>query len=160
MGAGKTTLAQQIAKQYNYTYYDTDTIIERGYNTTIANLINTKGEGYFREIEAKVLKEIPLHQNTIIATGGGLPCYHNNMEWMNKSGITIYLKHSIEELKKRVENDTKNRPLLKNKKNLSLLAHIEELMKQRLPYYEQAKFVILSNEISPQTVINTAKKHC
>lgn len=155
MGAGKTTLAKQISEQYGYAYIDTDDEIEKATGKSISELFDTIGEKDFRKLETDTLRTLKIDTNTIIATGGGLPCYNNNMEWMNENGITIYLKHSIEELKKRLEKDIKQRPLLKSQQNLTLSAHIEALMSVRSHYYEQAKFVILGNLISPQTVINT-----
>jgi len=155
MGAGKTTLAKQVAELYNFTCIDIDNEIEKSTNKTIATIFATDGEEIFRKIEAEVLRTIPITKNTIIATGGGLPCYHNNMEWMNANGTTLYLKHTISELKKRLANEVAQRPLLKKNPNMTFAAHIEGLMNIRLPYYEQAKFVILGNLISPQTVINT-----
>lgn len=160
MGAGKTTLAKQVAAEYGYHCVDTDTVIEQKQGNTIAEIFDTLGEEKFRQIEAETIRKIDLSQNTIISTGGGLPCFHNNMEWMNKNGITVYLKHSVEGLKKRLENEQETRPVLKNNKNLTLLSHIEGLMRHRSPYYEQAKFVISSSLISPQTIINTTIKQC
>lgn len=156
MGAGKTTLAKQIAHLYNYKCIDIDEEIEKRLGKTIASIFSTDGEEAFRKFEADVLRSIQIDSNTIIAAGGGLPCFHNNIEWMNENGSTIYLKHSIDELKERLESEVELRPALKNNPNLTLLAHIEALMKIRSPYYQQAKFVILGNLISPQTIINTA----
>lgn len=155
MGAGKTTLAQQVAQQYNYLHIDTDMVIEQEQNNTIEGIFDSLGETEFRKLEAETLRNINFSKNTIISTGGGLPCFHKNMDWMNANGITIYLKHSIYDLKERLKKDSKKRPLLKNTKNLTFLSHIEGLMQQRTPYYEQAKFVISSSLISPQTIINT-----
>lgn len=160
MGAGKTTLAKQVAQEYGYQCIDTDKVIEQEQGNTIEGIFNSLGENEFRKLEAEALRNINFSKNTIVSTGGGLPCYNNNMDWMNENGTTIYLKHSINELIKRLENDSENRPLLKSSKNLTLLTHIEGLMQQRTPYYEQAKFVILSSLISPQTIINTTIYQC
>lgn len=155
MGAGKTSIAQLVAREYGYTYIDTDEEIERKYGQTISELFKTEGEDAFRKIEAETLRVLTLTPNTIIATGGGLPCYHNNMDWMNQKGITIYIKQEPEELEKRLLGTWQKRPLLNKIEKNGLLGYINDLLEVRKPYYEQAKFAILSTLVSAQTVINT-----
>ena len=156
MGAGKTSIAQLVAREYGYTYIDTDEDIEKKYGQTVSELFKTKGEDAFREIEAETLRALNLTPNTIIATGGGLPCYHSNMQWMNKIGITIYIKQEATELEKRLASTWQHRPLLNKIEKNDLLGYINDLLEVRKPYYEQAKFAILGTLVSAQTVINTA----
>ena len=91
MGAGKTTVGKKLAKKMNYTFTDTDQIIEKTYKTSISTLFENKGENKFREIERRTLLSIN-GENQIVSTGGGTPCYLNNMKWIKKNGISIYLK--------------------------------------------------------------------
>lgn len=160
MGAGKTTLAKQIAQQYGYTYIDTDLEIEKTTGKSIAQIFEEEGEQAFRKLEASALRSISFDKNTVVATGGGLPCHYNNMEWMNEHGITIYLKLTPQQLKERLGNEAESRPLLKNAKKTTLLTHIEHLTELREPYYNLAKFVILGTLASPQTIINTTTSEC
>ncbi len=156
MGAGKTSIAQLVAREYGYIYIDTDEEIEKKYGQTISTLFQTKGEATFRQIEADILRSLILTPNTIIATGGGLPCYHSNMQWMNQVGITIYIKQEAAELEKRLVDTWQHRPLLNKIEKNGLLGYINDLLEVRKPYYEQAKFAILGTLVSAQTVINTA----
>jgi shikimate kinase len=155
MGAGKTTLGKQLAQQLGYTFVDTDQLIEKHLQTSITDYFEKEGEVAFRNIETQILHTLATTENTVIATGGGLPCYNNNMAWMNGHGITIYIKQPIEELANRLINQKNNRPLIKTVQNHALPAHIKGLLQIREPYYLESKFVILGHVATPQTVINT-----
>lgn len=155
MGAGKTTFGQQLAQQLDYKFVDTDRLIEEHLQTTIADYFEKEGENAFRAIETQILHNIGTTENTVIATGGGLPCYNNNMAWMNGHGITIYMKQTVEELANRLIIQKNNRPLIKSVQNNDLPAYIKGLLQTREGYYLQCKYEFSGPFISPQTVINT-----
>lgn len=155
MGAGKTPLGHQLAKELGYTFIDTDQVFELRFKQTIAEYFATHRESSFRREERNILENVALVDNVVIATGGGLPCYKDTMEWMNKRGITVYLKQEPQELYTRLSLQTQHRPILKQKKGKVLEKHIASLLEQRKVYYEQAKFVFQGPVISPKTVINT-----
>lgn len=156
MGAGKTSIAQLVAQQYGYTYIDTDHVIEQQTQKSISSLFEELGEDGFRQLEAETLRQLTLLPNTIVATGGGLPCFNNNMQWMNQHGTTIYIQQTVNELVSRLSTQQHNRPLLKDLTNAALASHIEDLLHKREPYYKQAKFAILGTLVSAETIINTA----
>ena len=156
MGAGKTSIAQLVASEYGYHFIDTDKEIEKNCGQTINELFASKGEEAFRILEADTLRGLTFTTNTIVATGGGMPCYHNNMQWMNQNGITIYINQEVKELEKRLSSAIQKRPLLREIEKNDLFGYINGLLKVREPYYKQAKFEILSTLVSAQTVINTA----
>jgi shikimate kinase len=85
MGSGKTTLGKQLAKKLNLQFVDMDLFIENRYHKSISEIFKEKGEDGFREIERRTLQEIAGFENVIISTGGGLPCFFDNMDLMNKS---------------------------------------------------------------------------
>ena len=130
MGCGKSTLGKKLALKLGYTFVDIDKEIERMVNMSISEYFQKHGEEAFRELESSALKTINLPENSIIATGGGAPCFFDNLQWMNENGTTIYLSLSPKALAKRLENDTEQRPVLQNfinKQNSSL----KELIKIR-----------------------------
>lgn len=141
MGAGKTTVGKELAKRMNLSFVDLDHFIESRHYKTIGTLFEEKGEAEFREIERKALHEVSLFEDVLISTGGGVPCFFDNMDFMNQSGTTVYLKVSPEELTKRLELVNHTRPILKGLSGKDLLAFVEINLKKREPYYQKAHIV-------------------
>ncbi len=138
MGSGKTTMGKKLATKLNFNFLDTDKEIENLVGMSISKIFETKGEPYFRTLERQFIEKIDVH-NTVIATGGGLPCFNHNIDYLNKIGVTVYLKFSVEELFERLKLDVKNRPILKGKSNEELLTFIEKLLNKRKECYEKAQ---------------------
>ncbi len=117
MGSGKTTVGQLLAEKLGYTFLDMDTYIEGKMFKSVSQIFAELGEEQFRLLEQRSLHEIGEIENVVIATGGGAPCFYDNMEYMNRMGTTIYLKLSPVELSERLETfRTNKRPLLANRK--------------------------------------------
>lgn len=139
MGAGKTTLGKALARRMELSYIDTDHFIENRYRKKVSEIFASEGEEQFRDIEHRVLLEISEFENVIVSTGGGLPCFNNNMTIMNKTGTTIYLDVSVEELAARLEVSKNVRPVLKNRSGSELVVFIKENLDRRRSFYEQAE---------------------
>ncbi len=103
-----------MAKWNKCVGYDLDALIEMNEEKTIAEIFNEDGEDYFRKAEAKILRWFKEKKKFIIATGGGAPCFHENMHWMKKEGIVIWLDESVEVLVKRLSPEKQQRPLIAN----------------------------------------------
>ncbi|MGQ1945835.1 shikimate kinase [Geofilum sp. OHC36d9] len=138
MGSGKSTVGQLLAKETGWKFLDLDHYIENQQNKTIAQIFKAHGEQEFRKKENEALKEIIQLEKVIIATGGGTPCYYNNMDIMNKNGLTIYLQLSPEELRKRLLPARAARPLIAGKSDAELLTFIKEKIAEREPFYQKA----------------------
>lgn len=143
MGSGKTTIGRMIAKKLNLAFYDLDHYIENKYRTTIALLFETKGEAAFREIERNCLHEVGEFENVLIATGGGAPCFFDNIEFMNQRGHTIYFRLQAAEIVGRLllARDGQ-RPLIANKTPEELNAFVSQTIARRDAYYAQAQHTI------------------
>ena len=139
MGAGKTTLGKALARRMNLSYIDTDHYIENRYRKKISEIFSSEGEERFRNIENRILLEISEFEDIVISTGGGLPCFNNNMEIMNGLGTTVYLETSEKELAARLGVSKTVRPVLKNRSGDGLIDFIKENLDERRYYYEQAK---------------------
>jgi len=148
MGSGKTFLGKQLAELMKYDFIDLDEVIEKNEGASISEIFSAKGEEYFREKESASLKSLTETRNTIIATGGGTPCFHDNMSWMNEHGITVYLNHSPEILFQRLKPEADYRPLLSGKSDEELLLFIQAKLQERNPFYSQSHLVVNMNEIS------------
>ncbi len=147
MGSGKSAMGRLLAKRLGYSFVDLDHYIEGKYHKTIAQLFQEEGESAFREKEKLCLREVGEFENTVIATGGGAPCFFDSMEYMNQQGVTIYLKLSPGELVTRLlKGKAGVRPLLTNKTPEELLDFITTMLQKRTVYYEKSRHVIQGND--------------
>lgn len=142
MGCGKTTLGKKLASLLGYPFVDTDTLFEQNAGKSIPAFFAEFGEDKFRQTERNVLRNSPLPKDVVIATGGGAPCYSDNMEWMNRQGITVYLRLAPSVLASRLESATEVRPILQNYKGAALVEFIKGKLAEREPYYNQARFKV------------------
>lgn len=141
MGAGKTSVGKVLAKRMNLSFVDLDHFIEARYHKTISKLFEEKGEENFRETERRMLHEVAMFENVLVSTGGGVPCFFDNMAFMNQSGTTIYLKVSPGELVKRLELVKHSRPILKDKSGEELHQFVKQSLMKRDSYYTQATII-------------------
>jgi shikimate kinase len=157
MGSGKSTVGRKLAAKLGYHFMDTDTIIETIAGKSISEIFETEGEQGFRIMEHELLKEAIKNENIIVSTGGGMPCYHNNMEIMNNAGITVYIKMSPESLARRVIQSKQKRPLLASIANEELPAVIRKKLAEREVYYNQAKYCVKGENFNINNLLNLIK---
>ena len=148
MGSGKTHWGKIWAAANDFSFIDLDKAIEITEGKLIADIFEDKGEKYFRTVEAAALRNCKDLTNTIVACGGGTPCFEENMQWMNGQGITIYLSTTSSEILKRVLTEQEKRPLLKKMNPGELLFFIEQKLKERASFYNEAKFILSTAELS------------
>jgi len=141
MGCGKTTWSRKLASRLDYDFIDLDHLLEEQVGMTIAEFFSSFGEDAFRKLESDVLKQTKYPENTIISTGGGLPCFFDHIEWMNKHGKTVYIKLSPKTLADRLEKGKAKRPLLNGKHGDELVAFIAEKLAEREGFYLQATLI-------------------
>ena len=139
MGSGKTTLGRALATDLGVPFIDLDHYIEQRYRKTIAQLFAEKGEEGFREIERRMLHEVGEFEDVVISTGGGTPCFFDNIEYMNSQGTTVYLDVPVERLFIRLCIARSKRPLIKDKNDEELRAFIIEQLEKRAPHYSKAQ---------------------
>ena len=155
MGSGKSHIGQLLSSAMGLHYIDLDKEIEKK-GMSISEIFNQKGENYFRKLEREALLETIALEKTIIACGGGTPCFFDNMEWMNRNGITIFLNPAIEILMERLINEREKRPLLLKKSDNEIHTYIIELLKTRMQFYQKADFEI--QEADEIKIITRIKK--
>ncbi|MFC0186229.1 shikimate kinase [Pseudarcicella hirudinis] len=145
--SGKSTLGKQLAKALNYQFVDMDELIERAENKTIPEIFNLNGEEYFRKAESEILRQFHPDQGLVIATGGGVPCFFDNMTFIKSTGVSVFLNVEPVDLIKRLrKSDANNRPLInKNLKEDELFEELQNRYNHRLPYYAQADIKIDGN---------------
>lgn len=153
MGSGKSTLGRVLSKILNLAFIDLDTFLEEKYFRTIPHIFAEEGEAGFRLKEQNVLKEVSDFDNVIVATGGGAPCFFDNMEVMNNSGFCIFLDVDTDSLVNRLIHAKTERPIIKGKSPDELHQFIDGMMLKRRPFYEKAHHILKGNEITPEQVI-------
>ncbi|MBI4645309.1 MAG: AAA family ATPase [Bacteroidia bacterium] len=142
MGSGKSTVGRKLAHGLYLDLIDLDKFIEKKYKKTIPEIFGLYGEPWFREKERNELVELLRRDNYIMSTGGGTPCFYNNMQLINNNGISIYLRATPLELADRLRKSKYDRPLIKDIKNENLLQYIETKLIEREPFYLQSKIIV------------------
>lgn len=138
MGCGKSTLGRAVRKATGINFIDLDTYIENRFHTTISALFAERGEDGFRRLERAMLEEVSAFEDTLIACGGGTPCFFDNMDLMNSSGTTVWLNTARPRIIERLLINRSRRPLLANKSAEELTEFVERAMDEREPYYAKA----------------------
>lgn len=160
MGCGKSTIGKKLAKKLQIEFIDLDTYIEKKEGSPINKIFAHKGEIYFRKLENKLLKELlDSKKDFVLAVGGGTPCYANNIEIINDSSISIYLKTSIKELYKRLLKQKNHRPLIKDLQDDHLLEFIAKHLFERAPYYEKAQLQISTEDKKIKQVVDEIRSN-
>jgi shikimate kinase len=146
MGSGKTTLGNRIADSLDVPFFDTDRVVEVQSGKSIPEIFELFGEEHFRNLETDVLKQTAFYSKSLNAIGGGLPCFNENMEWMKREGITIYLEWPDEYLIEQLANHPADRPLLNDLKISERPTFIQQLLQSRKPVYEQSAMTLEMTE--------------
>jgi shikimate kinase len=154
MGSGKSTVGKRIALHLNYSFIDMDRVIENEAGMPINRIFDEKGEDEFRRIEHELVLKISKMKKVVVSTGGGVPCFFNNMEIINKNGISIYLKMTPEDLLKRLKGSKYERPLIRDLSTAELADYITEKLREREPYYLKSKHVVDGTELNIPGIID------
>jgi shikimate kinase len=165
MGCGKSTLSRKIAQRTGWRVIDTDAEVERIEGASIADIFHYEGEDHFREMERQVIERIAsTDESLIVATGGGLPVWRDNMARMAAVGRTVYLRRSAANIASRLSpHGRAKRPKLRGLNDEELLAYMQRSIAEREPHYAQAMQIIdcdtLSDEVIIQIIINQIDCH-
>lgn len=153
MGIGKSTLARKVAKKINYDFIDTDKYIENKFRTTISDIIDSSGIEAFRKIEHDVLLEIIQLRNSVIATGGGMPCFNNNMTLIKNNGYSFYIYYPTDIIYYRLKNAKTERPLIKGLNDEQLKDFIKNTLSEREQFYNLADCIIKERNLKSDTLV-------
>lgn len=158
MGCGKSTVARGLAELSGWEFVDLDRrVCELAGASDVAEIFATKGEEEFRRLEREAIDSLAFAGNTVVATGGGAPCYGDNMERLMTLGTTVYLKMSPLALRDRLLHVRVVRPKIAGKNPEELLEYVTDLLAEREPYYSRARVVVDCDNISSRVVISRLK---
>ncbi|RXK85283.1 shikimate kinase [Filimonas effusa] len=159
MGTGKSFWAKKMAKKNKSGAYDLDHLIESLEDRTISELFAEEGEAWFRQAEAKLLRWFGEKKSFVLATGGGTPCFNENMEWMNKHGITIWIDSPIELMVQRLIPEKDHRPLIRELSDAQLADFLTAKLAERTPFYQKATYHLKGDDVNEKNLMNIIKKH-
>jgi shikimate kinase len=138
--SGKSTLAHKISSLFQWQSVDLDQEIQKMLQKSIPQIFESEGEIFFREIEAEVLRKIPIEPQKVVATGGGTPCFHQNMDYMLSVGKVVFLDTPLSVIVERILSQKAQRPMFAQKTNAEIEHFVRRLYQERLPFYEKVHF--------------------
>ena len=155
MGCGKSTLARKLSRRTGVRAVDTDTEVERMEGASVSDIFRYEGEARFRELERSVVERLAAEEEAcIVATGGGLPTWSDNMECLSKAGVTVYLRRSADKIAARLTPyGLSKRPKLQGMSGAELVAFMQRNIAEREPYYAQAALVIDCDVLSDDEAV-------
>lgn len=158
MGSGKSTVGKYLSMLMSCPYLDSDILLAQWKDRSISDIFKTEGEENFREYERQLLNAVAEYnfkkQNLIFSSGGGMPCFHDNIHTMLQSGKVFYLKQDAETLFNRLKNNSEERPLMKD----MTFKDFEELIAEREKVYMKADHLIETNSVEASA--NAIKQSC
>lgn len=154
MASGKSSVGKKLANKIGLPFIDLDNYIEEKYNTTLRLLMYDRGLEAFRKIEREILQTIIIdYEDAVISTGGGTPCYFDNLDLMKAAGETIYLEVDIPTLVDRLINSKKDRPLIWGKSKEDLTVYAKDLLDRRQGFYKKSKLTIDGKNLKIDSLI-------
>jgi shikimate kinase len=150
MGSGKSSAGKGIAAFLRWRFTDLDKLVEEKEGMTVTGIFATKGEEYFRRAETEALKAVSGRTRTVVACGGGTPCSDENISLMKATGVTVYLRLTVDALVSRLIRSRTNRPLLKDVGHDELQPGVRKLLEQRSEWYEQADLILDSETMEEE----------
>lgn len=152
MGAGKSHTGRLLAQKLDIPFLDMDEQIEIQEGRSITNIFESIGEEGFRKLERDFLDSLNSTQSAVIATGGGTPCFFDNMDRMNAQGKTIYLRTHPKLLVQRLAKEQSSRPVIAHLTPQNLPLFVQEQILLRSKFYEQAELVYFQEEEGQEIV--------
>jgi shikimate kinase len=166
-GAGKTHFGRLLSKGLNMQFKDIDELIEKQTGMSVKQLVDEKGESHFRELEHEVLMKTSLFNRIVISCGGGTPVYYNNMEWMKKNGIVVFLDTDLKQISSRIQQNITRRPMFLGLSGDEIDRKLKELYDLRKKFYLKSEIVIDKQSqrgasLSPviQRIMKICKSRC
>jgi shikimate kinase len=159
MGSGKSFWGEKLKKKLKIPAYDLDALIEMMEERSIKEIFEEDGEEYFRKAESKMLRLFAEKKQFILSVGGGTACYNDNMKWMNKQGITIWLDEPVETLSARLSKEKSHRPLIKDLDDEGLNDFLEKILLERTAFYDQSAYRLSGDKLSESSFSKILKEH-
>ena len=149
MAVGKTTVGRHLASRLDFTFHDTDQVIETRAGADISWIFELEGEERFRDREQQVIEELTLCEGIVLATGGGAVLREANRTLLRERGTVVYLQSGVDLILERTRSD-RRRPLLQVD---DVRERIETLTAERGPLYESVAHLAITVDRRPPKAI-------
>lgn len=155
MGCGKTHWGKILSEKFHVPFFDLDEKIVEQQGKSISEIFEEEGEEHFRLLEKDVLHLLTeSHENFVMATGGGTPCFYNNIDYLKKQGTVVWINCSTDCLYKRLIKEKEKRPLIKNISDEELKSYIIKKYSSRKIFYQQANVILPEDVITIENLVN------
>jgi len=154
MGSGKSHWGRELSRKLSIPFFDLDEKIEEHTGKSIPQIFSEKGEEYFRLLEKEALYLLTeSHESFVMATGGGTPCFYNNIDYLKKAGTVVWFNSSIDRLYLRLIKEKDKRPLIRDIADDQLKSFIVKKFSNRKIFYQQAHVIINEDEIDLEKLL-------
>lgn len=155
-GSGKSTFGRQLATVLGFPYYDLDQLIEDRFQMKIPEIFSLYGEGRFRSWESEVLQDFLNREDSyVMASGGGCPCFNDNMDLINEKAVSVYLDVPLEEISVRLGlAKAQNRPMFSGLDQGEITLKLKSLLVERDYYYSQSKIKLSGEDFSAELLVS------
>lgn len=158
MASGKTTFGRALARATGRNFIDLDFFIEQRFRKPIPKIFEEEGEQRFRTLEKAMLREAGLFENTVIACGGGTPCFFDNIDFMLQAGTVVFLEASPERITERIIANNARRPLMAGKTPDQIRSAVDTGLELRDPFYARANFRFNGDNLEDSRQIDESVK--
>lgn len=154
MASGKTTFGEALAEKLGIDFIDLDNFIEKTQGKKISDIFRENGEEHFRKLEKECLEKVTGgNEDCVVACGGGTPCFFDNMDILNNTGITVFLETSTPVLISRLQEESESRPQMCGKTDDEIREKVLTQLCERLPVYMEAKLKWNGDELDTEQQI-------
>jgi shikimate kinase len=158
LGSGKSVLGKELSQLLKLPFIDLDDVLEKQDGVEVSKIFSEKGEAHFRMLEAEALRKQSIQKEFVMATGGGTPCFHDNISFINQTGTSVFLDTPVSEIVKRLKGEQKKtRPLLASVPDDQLQPTLEAMLQSRLKFYKQAHFIVSPTASTAEDILNLLK---
>lgn len=160
MGCGKTSIGRRLARRLGFGFADTDALVEQAEGAAVADIFQYEGEAYFRRQERAALERLIAEGgDRVVSTGGGLPCWEDNMERLNRSGTSVYIRRPAAQIAARLTPyGRQKRPRLRGLDDGELLDFMTRNMAEREPFYLRARYTLEGADLSDEELVASLVK--
>lgn len=152
-GSGKSTIGSELAVELDYHFWDLDVEIEINEGLTIPEFFEQRGEEVFRQSEHNNLVNLSNQRSSfLMSTGGGTPCFHDGIEFMNQKGVTIFINTSIHRIVKHVMLQQGSRPMFKDFSEDQIHQRMQLLLESRFSTYAKAQIIIEDKDVNVMAI--------
>lgn len=152
MGSGKSYWSRKLSSAMDLPLVELDHEVEQEAGSSIADIFSHRGEASFRALERDLLRRLMEKDAFILSCGGGTPCFFDNMDRMNKAGLTLWLNPSVSVMVERLKGNRSHRPLIRDLDDTALTAYVNRMLQTRSPFYQQAQMTVDPAGLSVDTL--------